>query len=83
MFSFVWQYNDYYLTSMYLHNTSTLLPFMLERLTLSFDNYAYSNEYMSIIINTGMIMFIAPLLVFYGFLQRYFIESVERTGIVG
>lgn len=83
LFSFVWQYNDYYLTSMYLHNTSTLLPFMLERLTLSFDNYAYSNEYMSIIINTGMIMFIAPLLVFYGFLQRYFIESVERTGIVG
>ena len=83
LFSFVWQYNDFFLTSMYMRSSQTLLPFMLERLALSFDTYEYSTEYMSVINNTGMIMFIAPLLVLYAFLQRFFIESIERTGIVG
>ncbi len=83
LFSFVWQWNDIFLTSMYMRRSATLLPFMLERLTSSFGGYQYSDEYISVIRNTGMLMFIVPLLFVYGFLQRYFIESVERTGIVG
>lgn len=83
LFSFVWQWNDLFLTSMFMRRSATLLPFMLERLASSFDSYQYSREYISVIMNTGMLMFIAPLLLLYGFLQRYFIESVERTGIVG
>jgi len=83
LFAFVWQYNDYQFTRMYLSNTATLLPFSLEQLTRAFDVERYSKEYISILNNTGMIMFIAPLLLLYAFLQRYFIESIERTGIVG
>ncbi len=83
LFSFVWQYNDYQFTSMYLTSSSMLLPFKLDQLTRIFDVYKYSEEYVSIVNNTGMIMFIAPLLIFYAFLQRYFVESIERTGIVG
>ena len=83
LFSFVWQYNDLFLTSMYMRQTQTLLPFKLRNLTLIFDNLDYSDEYISVIINTGMIMFITPVLLLYAFLQRYFIESIERTGIVG
>jgi len=83
LFSFVWQYNDLFLTTLYMRESRTLLPFMLERLTLVFDKMDYSDEYISVMINTGMIMFIAPLLILYAFLQRYFVESIERTGIVG
>lgn len=83
LFSFVWQYNDLFLTSMYMRENKILLPFMLDRLTLIFDDLDYSKEYISVILNTGMIMFITPLLVLYAFMQRYFVESVERTGIVG
>lgn len=83
LFSFVWQYNDYQFTSMYLTSSSVLLPFKLDQLTRIFDVYQYSEEYVSIVTNTGMIMFITPLLIFYAFLQRYFVESIERTGIVG
>jgi len=83
LFSFVWQYNDLFLTSLYMSNRAILLPFMLERLALSFESYEYSSEYMTVITNTAMILFIAPLLILYAFLQRYFVESVERTGIVG
>lgn len=83
LFSFVWQYNDYQFTTMYLSSSSLLLPFKLDQLTRAYDAYKYSEEYISIVNNTGMIMFITPLLVFYAFLQRYFVESIERTGIVG
>lgn len=83
LFSFVWQYNDYHLTSLYLRNTAPLLPFRLQGLTQIFDVYKYSREYVTIVNNTAMLMFIAPLLVMYAFLQRFFVESIERTGIVG
>ncbi len=83
LFSFVWQYNDLFLTSLYMRQSSVLLPFKLRGLGLIFEDINYSDEYISVIINTGMIMFITPLLIFYALLQRYFIESVERTGIVG
>ncbi len=83
VFSFVWQYNDYFLSGMFLTSSAELLPFKLDRLTRIFDSYQYSEEYISIVNNTAMILFIAPLLLFYAALQRYFVESVERTGIVG
>lgn len=41
------------------------------------------DQYTSLLNNTGMILVIAPLLILYAFMQRYFIESVERSGIVG
>lgn len=83
LFSFVWQYNDFEFTRMYLTGSAVLLPFTLENLTRIVDVEMFSHEYISIINNTGMIMFIAPLVLFYAFLQRFFIESIERTGIVG
>jgi len=83
LFAFVWQYNDYFLTSMFLKNTSTLLPFQLDLLTSKLGVYDYNDDYVSLVTNTGMLMFIAPLLVIFAFLQRYFVESIERTGIVG
>jgi len=42
-----------------------------------------TGQYISLLNNTGMLMFIAPLLLLYAVMQRYFVESVERTGIIG
>ena len=41
------------------------------------------DQYESLINNTGMLLVIAPLLILYAFMQKYFIESVARSGIVG
>ena len=41
------------------------------------------NHFYSLINNAGMILVILPLLILYLFMQRYFVESIERTGIVG
>jgi multiple sugar transport system permease protein len=39
--------------------------------------------YIQLVNNAGMLLYILPVLVLYAFLQRYFIESIEKTGLVG
>lgn len=39
--------------------------------------------FLSLILNTAAILVMLPLLILYFFVQRYFVEGVERTGIVG
>ena len=41
------------------------------------------DHFYSLINNAGMLLVILPLLILYLFMQRYFVESIERTGIVG
>lgn len=85
LFAFVWQWNDYFFTGMYMRG-GVLLSHTLD---VAASNYAYSlgeqftGQYISLLNNTGMILFILPLLLLYTLMQRYFIESIERTGLVG
>lgn len=94
LFSFVWQWNDYLYVTMFMSG-KTFLPQALEgvvpkvhRAIQEADAMAVSsgfldNHFYSLIHNAGMILVIVPLLILYLFMQRYFVESVERTGIVG
>lgn len=88
LFGFVWQWNDYFLTNIFLGG-QTLLPLTLDGLLFNASGYMtgannmLTGQYASLINNTGMLMFMAPLLILYAFMQRYFIESIERTGLVG
>ncbi len=40
-------------------------------------------QFVSLIANTAALMIMAPLLIGYFFVQRLFVESIERTGITG
>ena len=85
LFSFVWQWNDFFLTNIYLGN-ETVLPMMLHGLKYSVEaalDQPISTQYASLLNNTGSLMFMAPLLLLYAFMQKYFVESIERTGLVG
>jgi multiple sugar transport system permease protein len=87
LFSFVWQWNDYFFASLFLERTS-LLPLELDTLAASIGVLSGQGQqldpyYVSLLNNTGSLLVIAPLLIMYVFLQRYFVESVERTGLVG
>jgi len=83
LFSFVWQWNDTFFVSLFLSDTKVLstqlliLPSTMRLVTM--DDPAYG----SMLLNTGALMVMAPLIVLYLFVQRYFVESVERTGLVG
>ncbi|MFW6287952.1 MAG: carbohydrate ABC transporter permease [bacterium] len=91
LFAFVWQWNDYFFTTLFLGG-GNYLPMALEAVADEIIRAINGgggatplegDQYMSILDNTGMLLVIAPLLLLYSFMQRYFIESVERSGIVG
>ncbi len=92
LFSAVWYWNDYYFTGIFFAQRQTVtgsilsLQFQLRTLGIEgvglnesvFDPYANVTR-----LEAGSILLILPLLIMYVFAQRYFVESVERTGIVG
>lgn len=90
LFSFVWQWNDVFYTSLYMRNQQYLsmalldLPsrykFLYQQWYGSPDPSAQST---SLAMNAAMMLFIVPLLILYVAMQRYFVESIERSGIVG
>jgi len=92
LFSFVWQWNDSYFTTLFLTETNVLsselttLPSNVAlQLSMEFGlaNSQIDPYYASMLVDTGTLLAIAPLVILYLFVQRYFVESVERTGLVG
>ncbi|MEJ6951463.1 carbohydrate ABC transporter permease [Natronospora cellulosivora (SeqCode)] len=90
LFSFVWQWNDIFYLFLYIRDAQGFLASSLANFAEEFRRFSFyasisgvDDQYLSILENAGMVLFIAPVLVLYAFLQKYFIESVSRTGIVG
>jgi len=94
LFSFVWQWNDYFYTTMFM-STKNFLPQALEMVAskaaevirqtdmVAVTSGLVQDNFNTVINNAGMIMVITPLLIIYLLMQRYFVESIERTGLVG
>ncbi len=89
IFSTVWYWNETFLTAIFLEGGVTTLPMQLSRFV-----QAYENLYPPGVVNifdrlneavkmSGTFLNILPLLVMYFILQRWFVESVERTGVTG
>lgn len=80
--SIVWHWNEYYLTSMFFLNKWTIatsLTGMTSRLSdTQYNPYAFVTK-----MQAGCLLAILPILIMYIVLQKYFTESIERTGIVG
>lgn len=84
VFSLVWHWNDYFLAAMYMPAEKTLGVNIMNYETIlqaygfwkgAFDTNCY--------ILAGCVLFTIPILVLYMFLQRGFIESIDRVGITG
>lgn len=95
LFAFVWQYNDTYFASLFMPNVDLLsnniasLPADTSLYLPTLMGYGLNPaqradpNHVALIVDTGILLAIAPLIIMYLFVQRYFVESVERTGIVG
>ena len=86
LFSFVWYWNDYYTVSMYFNEPKTLSVAlaMLKDVLRGQGLDMYTNPYVIVTqMQAACVLTIVPLLIIYIFLQRYFTESIERTGLVG
>ena len=88
LFSIVWYWNDFYFAAMYFTNLRTVsiaLSSLREDFILmtKYAN-AVTDPYVLVTrIQAGCLLTVGPLLFLYLVLQKYFVESIERTGIVG
>lgn len=87
LFSFVWNWNETYITGTLLRNSIELLPSKLSLFNSEFDSMASASG-SAFKINEAYKMAatfisIAPLLVLYAFVQKRFIQGIENTGITG
>ncbi|MBM7542630.1 carbohydrate ABC transporter permease [Amphibacillus cookii] len=89
LFSFVWQWNDSFYTTTYLTSSHVMstqlssLPYNLEMFLDGGDAASSDPFYLSMVQDTGILLAILPLIILYLFVQRYFVQSIERTGVVG
>ncbi len=84
LFAFVWQWNDIYFVRIFLGTSEVnVLSIALRDLPGELGYWIEHSPYLSLIINAGTLLVIAPLILVYIVMQRYFVESIERTGIVG
>ncbi len=94
LFSFVWYWNESYLTQLYISGVFvdgnwTSLIVQLKSFDANF-NEALANTVEGVnasnnesIRMAATMLSIAPVLLMYFILQRYFVESIDRTGITG
>lgn len=92
LFSFVWYWNESYLTEMYVQGLATKsewtnLVIQLKNFDSNFTTRATTGD-MATSLNESVRMAatslsILPLFLMYLVLQRQFIESIDRTGITG
>ena len=96
LFSFVWYWNESYLTQMYVTGAVsgagdgewTTLVVQLAKFAANYNEYAQTSASQATSLNesinmAGTMLSILPLLLMYFVLQRYFVESIDRTGITG
>jgi len=86
LFSFVWNWNDLFYTNLFLPGRKLLqlgLAAINSQYNYPWANKAVEGTYIQLVNNAGMLLYVLPVLILYAFLQRYFIESIEKTGLVG
>ena len=90
LFAFVWQWTDTYYSGVFLNNIRVMSKVLNSLPTTYWKAYKGALEQSTItfalasqIKNIGSILLMTPLLVLYIFTQKFFVESVERSGIVG
>ena len=84
MFSFSWQWTDNFYTNLFFTSTGpTLMPSIVKVPRSLATNFAGAASYESAIRNTCGLLIIAPLVIIYVFCQRYLVQGIERSGIVG
>jgi len=89
IFSTVWYWNETYITVIFLEGGIQTLPMQLTKFTQAYENlyppgmvniFDRLNEAVKL---AGTFLNVLPLLVMYFIMQRWFVESVERTGVTG
>jgi len=97
LLSFVWQWNDFYFTKLFsggkyftLTTQQVAIEYGLQGALVEAKVWGLLGQditgnpyFVSMILNTSGILIMLPLLIIYFFVQKMFVEGIERSGIVG
>jgi multiple sugar transport system permease protein len=99
LFAFVWQWNDAYYVKIFEVSTQEFPLLTMRLINAAENMYAalfytgglnligqdvWENPvFLALISNVSALLMMLPLLIMYLFVQKQFVESIERTGIVG
>lgn len=85
VFTLVWAYNDTFYTGLFAMPANRHIPTMLTGLGAQLANYDKIQDPIAqqLAVYSGVVLILLPILILYLLLQRYFMEGVERSGIVG
>ena len=88
IFSVVWYWNDSYVSGMFFTKSNTIalqVSNLFNTISAYFNNgtpTGIASDWL-VWIEAGCLLSILPILIMYIFLQKNFVEGVERSGIVG
>lgn len=85
LFAFCWQWTDDFYTTVFFTNVdkTPLMPSVVMTPRSLDTSFAAGDLYESAIRNTCGLLIIAPLVVVYLFGQKFLVQGIERSGIVG
>lgn len=85
IFSMVWQYNDTFYGKLFLISGDLIISKKIASLAQNIATVEkiYDPAIQQLYMDAGIVLVLLPVLIIYIALQKYFIEGVERSGIVG
>ena len=85
VFSIVWQFNDTFYAKLFLISEDVVISKKISSLQAVIANVdkILDTTIQELYLDAGIVLIILPILIIYLVLQKYFIEGVERSGIVG
>lgn len=85
VFSLVWQFNDTFYANLFLISEDTVISKKITTLQSTIANLdkVLDVTVQELYLDAGIILVLLPIVLIYLVLQKYFIEGVERSGIVG
>ena len=85
VFSIVWQFNDTFYANLFLISEDIVISKKIATLQAVIANQdkILDVPIQELYLNAGIVLILLPIVLIYILLQKYFIEGVERSGIVG
>jgi multiple sugar transport system permease protein len=91
VYGFAVNWNELFINNVYLNGNITTIPMYLQSLQEQWGNiaqYGANTDNVNIDFTesksfAGTLLSVVPLIIMYGFIQRYFIESIDKSGIAG
>ncbi len=90
-YGFAVNWNELFLTNIYLDGNIKTIPMLLQGLQAAWGSaadYSVGGDFVNVDFTeakafAGTMLSIMPLVIMYGIVQRYFIESIDKSGITG